>query len=78
MLLRIELWRIRGEEAQRDIGGNHKIIAFMIASTIHDEEDMRPGKFLGQGIQKYLEAFRVGCRQDQEGASPIDRAHRTV
>jgi len=67
-----------GEEAQRDIGGNHKIIAFMVASAIHDEEDMSPGEFLGQGIQKYLKTFRVGCRQDQEGASPIHRAQRAV
>jgi DNA invertase Pin-like site-specific DNA recombinase len=78
MLLRIQFWRIRGKEAQRDIGGNHKIIASMIASTIHDEEDMPPGKFLGQGIQKDLKAFRVGCRQDQEGASPYSQKIQTI
>jgi hypothetical protein len=32
---------------------------------------MPPGKFLGQSVEEYLKAFRVGCGQDQKCARPV-------
>ena len=39
---------------------------------------MPPGKFLGQGVEEYLKAFRVGCGQDQKCARPVRGADGPV
>ena len=38
---------------------NCELAALVVACSIHDQQDMRPGKLLGQGVQEDLEAFRI-------------------
>jgi hypothetical protein len=39
---------------------------------------MVPGKSFAQGVEENLKAFRIGRRQDQETASAIHRANRSI
>jgi hypothetical protein len=47
------------QTGQGDVRRNGKLAALVIACAIHDQQDMPPGKLLGQGVQEYLEAFRI-------------------
>ena len=63
---------------QYDVGGEHELITAMIARAVHEQQDQVPGISLGHGVEKYLEAFGVGRRQDQKDAGPILGRHRPV
>jgi hypothetical protein len=56
---------------QDDIGGDQKFLAAVIAGSVHKKQDQFLVIFLRQGLQKNLEAFGIGCRQD---ASSVLRA----
>ena len=62
---------------QDDIGGDLEFVAAVIAGSVHKKQDQFLVIFLRQGLQKNLEAFGIGCRQDQEDASSVLRADRT-
>ena len=62
---------------QDDIGGDLKFVAAVISGSVHKKQDQFLVIFLCQGLQKNLEAFGIGCRQDQEDASSVLRADRT-
>ena len=55
----LELGRMRRQPGQGDVHRNCKLAALVVACAIHDQQDMRPGKLLGQGVQEDLEAFRI-------------------
>jgi hypothetical protein len=55
----LQLGRMRRQPGEGDVRRNCKLTALVIACAIHDQQDMRPGKLLGQGVQEYLEAFRI-------------------
>jgi hypothetical protein len=55
----LEIGRMRRQPGQGDVRRNCELAALMIARPIHDQQDMPPGKLLGQGVQEYLEAFRI-------------------
>ena len=59
---------------QHDVAGNFKLIAVMIAGTVHKQQDEVPGVFFAQDVQKNLEAFGIGRRHDQKDASTVLRA----
>jgi hypothetical protein len=64
IFLRVQLWRVRGEEMQDDIGGDLEFVAVVIAGSVDKKQDEVPGIFLRQGLQKNLKAFRIGRRHD--------------
>ena len=39
---------------------------------------MLPGKSFAQSVEENLKAFRIGLRQDQEKASAVYRANRSI
>jgi hypothetical protein len=59
---------------QYDVGGDHELIAAMIARAVHQQQDQIPGILLGHGVEKYLKASGVGRRQDQKAAQAFDRS----
>jgi hypothetical protein len=40
ILLRVELWGICGQGAQCNVAGDNKVAANMIASTIHEKQNI--------------------------------------
>src|SRR5258707_6478531 len=63
---------------QHDVVGDFKLVAVMIAGTIHKQKDKLPAVPLGQCLEKNLEAFRVGRRHDQIDASSVLRADGAI
>jgi hypothetical protein len=64
--------------AQCDVAGDHKVVADMIASTIHKEQNMRPRILLSQSVQEDLKAFRICCQHDQEHTRPVFGTYRSI
>src|SRR6516165_4362194 len=49
-----------------------------LEGSVHKKQDQFLVIFLRQGLQKNLEAFGIGCRQDQEDTSSVLGADRTI
>ena len=62
IFLRVQLGRVRWEEMQYYIGGDLKFVSAVVAGSVHNKQDQLLGIFLGQGLQKNLEAFGIGRR----------------
>src|SRR5262245_61636331 len=56
---------------QQDIGGDYELVAAMISGSVHKQQDKLPGIFLGQCVQKNLEALRIRRRQNQIDAGSV-------
>jgi hypothetical protein len=55
----IELGRMRRQPGQGDVCRNWKLAPLVVPCASHDQRAMPSGKPLGQGVQEYLEAFRI-------------------
>jgi hypothetical protein len=78
IFLRIELWRVRWQEEQRDVVGNREVSATMVGGAIENQQDVVPGEPSRQDCEECLEARRMRRRHDQVDACPVFRRDCTV